>query len=107
MFNEMNEIWKSSNSGQYAQTVQYTSHILMKSLHSHILANISDPKFPTILPQQPNLSSSERSALHSLHTNSNILILFADKGSCTVILDKSDYLTRLSANCPIGPYTSP
>ena len=61
---------------------------------SHILANISDLKFPTTLPQQPNFSSSQRSALRSLRTNPSILILNADKGNSTVVLDKTDYLAE-------------
>ena len=61
---------------------------------SHILANISDSKFPTTLPQRPNLSKSEKSALRSLRTNPNILILPADKGNTTVVLDKDDYLAE-------------
>ena len=47
------------------------------------------------LPQQPNLSKSEKYAICSLHTNSNVLILPANKGNTTVVLDKDDYLVEV------------
>ena len=48
----------------------------------------------------PNLSPSERLALKQLKTNEDIIILLADKGRATVVLDRKDYdgklLTMLS-----------
>ena len=48
----------------------------------------------------PNLSPSERLALKQLKTNEDIIILPADKGRATVVLDRKDYdgklLTMLS-----------
>ena len=40
----------------------------------------------------PNLSKEERQALKSLKEDENIIIKPADKGSVTVVWDKSDYL---------------
>ena len=48
----------------------------------------------------PNLSPSERLALKQLKTNEDIIILLADKGRATVVMDRKDYdgklLTMLS-----------
>ena len=69
-----------------------------RSIQLNVISPTSKPKFhskfPTTLPQQPNLSKSEKSALRSLHINPNIRILPADKGNTTVILDKDDYLAE-------------
>ena len=58
------------------------------------LSNISCSKFPTTLHQQHNISKPEKSALCSLCTNLNIIILPADKCSMMIVLNKDDYLAE-------------
>ena len=41
-----------------------------------------------------NMTKLEKQALKSLKTNKNIIIKPADKGSCTVIMDKIDYINE-------------
>ncbi len=54
---------------------------------SYILASSKPPK--------DNLSKSERAALRDLKKDKDIVILKADKGNSTVIMDRSDYDSRL------------
>jgi hypothetical protein len=44
---------------------------------------------------KPNISKEEREALHCLKEDNTITILPADKGRCTVILNKNDYVTKI------------
>ena len=43
------------------------------------------------VPPKDNLTKSERAAIKSLKSDENIVILLADKGRCTVVLDLTDY----------------
>ena len=43
------------------------------------------------VPPKDNLTKSERAAIKSLKSDENIVILPADKGRCTVVLDLTDY----------------
>ena len=44
-------------------------------------------------PRKQNLSSSQTKALKGLKTDHNILIIKADKGNSTVVMDRSDNIT--------------
>ncbi|XP_045463784.1 uncharacterized protein LOC123673342 [Harmonia axyridis] len=44
-----------------------------------------------------NISRSERICLRNLHNNSDIIVLPADKGDATVILNTSDYVEKMSS----------
>ncbi|XP_060531998.1 uncharacterized protein LOC132705430 [Cylas formicarius] len=46
-------------------------------------------------PPQPNLSREEMQALRNLNNNENILIMPADKGNATVVMNTSDYNAKL------------
>lgn len=46
-------------------------------------------------PPQPNISKEERLALKSLKNNQDIIILPADKGNTTVVMDKTDYTEKM------------
>jgi hypothetical protein len=46
-------------------------------------------------PPRPNISKQERSALLTLKKDTSIMILPADKGCASVILDKSEYQTKM------------
>ena len=59
---------------------------------SFLLVNVSEPSFAHNLHTTDNITTSERKAITDLRNNSNIMILPADKGSTTVILNKSDYI---------------
>ena len=43
----------------------------------------------------PNLSIKERKALKNLRNDTNIMITKADKGNCTVIIDKDKYEEKI------------
>ena len=47
----------------------------------------------------PNLSIKERKALKNLRNDINIVITKADKGNCTVIIDKDKYEEKKFLNC--------
>jgi hypothetical protein len=42
-----------------------------------------------------NLTKMELKSLKLLKRNEDIMILRADKGNCTVVMDKSDYLEKM------------
>ena len=46
-------------------------------------------------PPKPNLPFQQCKALHSLKNDTNIVIIPADKGRATVIMDKHDYTHRM------------
>ena len=48
-------------------------------------------------PPSQNISREERLALRNLRQNNNILILPADKGNATVVMDKEDYCNKVNA----------
>ena len=43
----------------------------------------------------PNLSTKEKKALKNLRNDTNIVITKADKGNCTVIIDKDKYEEKI------------
>ena len=51
-----------------------------------------------------NLSKKQRQALHSLKEDKEIIILPADKGRATVILNKEDYIKKCNDHLDSGPY---
>ena len=56
---------------------------LARSKITHVLSNSRLPL--------PNLSLEEKKALQELRSDHTIRIMRADKGNCTVIMDKKDY----------------
>ena len=46
-------------------------------------------------PPKANLSTQQRKALHTLQDDPNIVIVPADKGKATVVMDKADYTRRM------------
>ena len=42
-------------------------------------------------PKQQNLTREERRALKDLKSDENIVIIRADKGNCTVVMNRTDY----------------
>jgi len=47
-------------------------------------------------PPTPNVSSQEINALNNLKSDNSIIILKADKGNTSVVLDKDDYESKIS-----------
>jgi hypothetical protein len=47
-------------------------------------------------PPKPNITSKERSALEGLRKDDKIIILPADKGRATVIMNKTEYKTKMT-----------
>ena len=55
-------------------------------------------------PPKDNLSKDERKALKKLQSDTSIVILPADKGRSTVILNREDYLEKCMDHINNGPY---
>ena len=55
-------------------------------------------------PPQMNITLSEKEAIESLKSNPDIVILPADKGNVTVVLDRREYTSKLDALIETGPY---
>ena len=55
-------------------------------------------------PPKDNLSKDERKALKELQSDTSIVILAADKGRSTVILNHEDYLEKCMDHMNNGPY---
>ena len=53
---------------------------------------------------KPNCTRNQIGALKSLQQNDNIIILLADKGRATVILNKEDYIRKCNERLENGPY---
>ncbi|VDQ13699.1 unnamed protein product [Trichobilharzia regenti] len=51
-----------------------------------------------------NLTKSEREALISLKQDKNIVIAKVDKGNDTVVLNKSDFIKKVTEHIQTGPY---
>ena len=47
-------------------------------------------------PPKPNISNEEQQAIKDLAKNKEILIVGADKGNATVVLDKSEYAEKMN-----------
>lgn len=56
-----------------------------------------------VKPPRNNLSSPELRALRELKTDETIVILSADKGSATVVMNTSFYQRKIEEN--LNPYT--
>jgi len=46
-------------------------------------------------PPTPNVSPQEINALNNLKSDNSIIILKADKGNTTVVMDKDDYVSKI------------
>ena len=76
-------------------------HVLMQVDHKHkALINYTRAQVVNILktakPPKQNLSKEEISAIKELKSYDDIVILNADKGNCTVVLDKTEYHKKVS-----------
>ena len=49
-------------------------------------------------PPKPNITKEESKALRELKKNDHIVILKADKGGATVILNKEDYIKKMKSH---------
>uniref|UniRef100_A0A3B3WF36 Uncharacterized protein n=1 Tax=Poecilia mexicana TaxID=48701 RepID=A0A3B3WF36_9TELE len=58
-------------------------------------------------PEENNLSQQEVKTLEELQTDNSIIIKPADKGSVTVIMDKSDYQWEVNRQLADGEYYQP
>ena len=55
-------------------------------------------------PPKPNISKTERQALKSLQDDNSIIILPADKGNATVVMDREEYSNKLADLIGYGGY---
>ncbi len=53
---------------------------------------------------KPNLTKNERRAIGALRNDSSIVILKADKGNVTVVMDEIDYKNKMYDHLQNGPY---
>ena len=60
---------------------------LVRSRVTQVLSNAKPP--------QSNLTKDETESLQKLQGYDDIIVLSADKGNCTVVMDKSDYDSKL------------
>ena len=56
-------------------------------------------------PLKPNLSAQQHKALHNLKDDTNIVIIPADKGRATMILDKQDYTLKMKETLKDDKYS--
>ena len=68
-----------------------------------IHADLSSVTHRTEAPK-PNCTRNQIAALKSLQQNDKIIILPADKGRATVILNKEDYIRKCNEHLENGPY---
>ena len=69
---------------------------LSESAKDNIRSRIASTIQSASLPDS-NLTKDERQALKRLKTDENIVILSADKGRVTVVMDKTDYYDKMDA----------
>ena len=60
--------------------------------------------FQNSKPFKDNMSKDERKALKELQSDASIVVLPADKGRSTVILNREDYLEKCMDHINNGPY---
>ena len=67
---------------------EYKSSVdLVRSRVTQVLSNAKPPK--------SNLTKDETESLQKLQGYDDIIVLSADKGNCTVVMDKSEYDSKL------------
>ena len=71
-------------------TARRLDHKAADSLRLGVSAALRQAK-----PPKPNLTFQQRKALHNLKNDTNIVIIPADKGRATVIMDKSNYTHKM------------
>jgi len=85
----------------YKELLRTQSEIEHKNISDPISATMRDAAFECLNSYDPkleqNLSKNEYQALQSLLKDENIVIQKSDKGNSVVILNKSDYVTRMEA----------
>ena len=69
-----------------------------------IRADLSSIIHKAKLPKR-NITRKQSISFKSLQQNENIIILPADKGRATVVLDKEDYIKKCNEHLTSGPYT--
>ena len=75
---------------------EYKSSVdLVRSRVTQVLSNAKPP--------QSNLTKDETESLQKLQGYDDIIVLSADKGNCTVVMDKSDYDSKLMVFLMILP----
>ena len=55
-------------------------------------------------PPKPNITKEQQDALKSLKQDKSIMVLPADKGRASVVLDADTYHAKMSALIDSGPY---
>ena len=81
------------------KTIKDLDKPVSDTIRAQISLTIQKAKTP-----KSNLTRSEKLALHQLKQDESIIILPADKGRATVILDKVDYISKCNDHLTNGPY---
>ena len=71
----------------------------------HIIESVEDAALKITQPLKPNISKTERQALKSLQDDDSIIILPADKGNATVVMDRLEYSNKLADLIGNGGYS--
>ena len=105
----MSRIFKV-NMPTFTETIKYIIATVEDAVKDHekeeadtIRAKVS-LTLQTSKPPKDNLSKDERRALKELQSDTSIVILPADKGRSTVILNREDYLEKCTDHINNGPY---
>ena len=69
----------------------------LRNVRNQTKVELARTKITQIIFPPPNLSAEERKALKELQSDSNIKIMKADKGNCTVVMNTKDYDNKLLA----------
>ena len=69
------------------------------TIHTKVSPTLQNSK-----PPKDKLSKDERKALKELQSDTSIVILPADKGRSTIILNREDYLEKCTDHINNGPY---
>ena len=80
-----------------------TAHTLDRNTAVTLRTSIAEALRRT-KPPKPNMSYRQRSAVHALRDDPNIVIVPADKGKATVVMDRQDYDTKMKAVLQDGKY---
>ena len=100
------KLWITSKtlpSKNYIATIEDAVQDLEKEEADTIRAKVS-LTLQNSKPPKDNLSKDERKALKELQSDTSIVILPADKGRSTVILNHEDYLEKCMDHINNGPY---
>ena len=79
--------------GEYIAAVEQTCQNLAQGEVEELRAEVK-AVLKKIQPPKPNITKQEQKALNELKKDTNGVILTADKGTCLVVMDKEEYISK-------------